>query len=81
MINWKKIDLPFDRRKFISQLPEYKPFLVLWKGAICLCEFDVEIDRFFIGMMPASYLGFWKLDVERESKMTHWVELQLPKDY
>ncbi len=77
-IEW--ITIPKDKNPR-DLLPKDKPFLALWKGAICLCEFDEEINRFYIGMMPASYLGFWKLDIDREKKFTHYANVELPKDY
>ncbi len=77
-MEWQKIP---DRSNARLYLPTRRPFLVLWKGTVCLCEYDDEIDHFYMGTMPASYLGFWKLDKERESKITHWCELEMPEDY
>jgi hypothetical protein len=76
-MDWKRVD----RKNPREALPKDKVFLALWKGVICLCEFDEDIDHFYIGMMPAVYLGFWKLDKEREGKFTHWCELNMPCDY
>lgn len=70
-----------DRNEVRKYIPKDKPFLGLWKGVICLCEFDEDVDRFYVGMMPGCYLGFWKLDIEREGKFTHYCELELPEDY
>lgn len=80
-MKWIKTDRSLDIEDFRRNLPLNKPFLCLWKGVICLCEYDQDIDRFFIGMMPISYLGFWKLDIEREKKITHYMILDLPEDY
>ncbi len=82
-MNWKKIPNEFKNNRDLLKnlLPKNEPFLVLWKGVICLCEYDEDIDRFYLGMMPASYLGFWKLDVEREGKFTHFCEIKIPSDY
>lgn len=76
-MDWKKVNRDDPR----SSVPKDRPFLALWKGAICLCEFDEEVNHFFIGCMPASYLGFWKLDRDREAKFTHWCELVRPEEY
>lgn len=78
MIPWKKVK---DKSRPRDDLPKDKQFICLWKGSICLCEFDEDIGHFYIGSMPASYGGFWKLDKDRESKITHWCELSLPEDY
>ncbi len=77
-ISWKKIN---NRAAAKDELPKDKPFLGLWKGVVCLCEYDEEVRRFYIGMMPASYLGFWALDPEREGKFTHWAYIDIPEDY
>jgi len=77
-MEWKKVK---DRNNVRSELPSDKPFLCLWKGTICLCEWDDDIKKFYIGMMPACYLGFWPLERERETKITLYCELQMPEDY
>lgn len=77
-MNWIKIS---DRNNARFYLPKNKPFIGLWKGSICLCEFDEELDHFYLGMMPGSYLGFWKLDKEREAKFTHYCLVEIPDDY
>lgn len=64
-----------------SELPRDKVFLGLWKGAICLCEFDENDQRFYICMMPACTSGIMKVDQEREGKFTHYMLIDLPKDY
>lgn len=80
-MKWNKIIPNIDRTKIRDQLPKDRPFIALWKGAFCLCEYDNDLDRFIIGIMPAMYLGFWKVDPERECKFTYWAELDLPEDY
>lgn len=70
-----------DRNNVRNELPKDRVFICLWKGAICLCEFDEDVGNFYIGMMPACYLGFWKLDRDREPKITHWMKLNIPGDY
>ena len=56
-------------------------FLALWKGAICLAEYDDEEGRFYIAMMPAGMAGIMKVEQERERKFTHFCELKMPEDY
>lgn len=80
-MHWVKINPEIDRTKYRNQFPKNKPFLALFKGSIALCEYDEDLDHFFIGIMPASYLGFWKLDRDRECKITHICMLEMPEDY
>jgi hypothetical protein len=56
-------------------------FLSLWKGRICMTQFDVEEGSFYIMFEPAGYSQAWRVDWERESKFTHWMPLpDLPKE-
>ncbi len=80
-MNWIKIpeEVRFNRDLLKKTLPKENEFLCFWKGAICLCEYDQDVDRYYIGMMPACYLGFFKLEIEREAKITHFCALEHPK--
>lgn len=75
MINWHSVKdkpLPRDNRGV---------FIALWKGCVCLTEYDEDEDRFYISMMPATHMGSWQVHQEREGKFTHWCEANLPEDY
>lgn len=43
-IEWHKVDKNNPRK----DLPKDKPFLALWKGCFCFCEFDEDLNCFFI---------------------------------
>ncbi len=64
-----------------DQLPKDNVFLALWKGAFCIVEYKEDDDHFYMGMMPACYTGFMKVDHEREGKFTHYCDLKYPPDY
>ncbi len=76
MLNWKKVvDNP---------IPKDRIVLALWKGTICLCEWDDGDGikgNFWISMMPATFPDNFKIQKEREIKFTHWCELNIPEDY
>ncbi len=74
LLNWIKVNHK-------SELPKDRVFLSLWKGAICLTEFDDEEGRFYLCMFPASMAGIMQVAQEREGKFTHWCELTKPEDY
>jgi len=80
-MKWIATNRDLYREDFKKTLPLDSPFLCLWKGTVCICEYEEEEDHFYIGMMPACNLGFWKLDRERERKITHYMRLELPDDY
>lgn len=77
-MNWIKIK---NRDYAIAEMPKDRVFLSLWKGAICITEFDEEERAFYICMFPAAMAGIMKVSQEREGKFTHWCELKLPEDY
>ena len=79
-MEWIKIpaDMPGHRKRDL--LPKDRQFLALWKGTPSLMEWDGEDSTFWISFLPAS-MGAWKLSVEREGKITHWCDLEMPKDY
>lgn len=72
-MNWIRIE--------DQPLPKDRQFLALWKGGICLAEYDEEEGRFYICMFPASIAGIMRVSQERENKFTHWCELERPEDY
>lgn len=74
-MKWRKI--PDSNIRNI--LPKSGQFLVVWKDVICLCEYDDDEDSFWISYLPAQYETF-ELQRERELKITHWCELEYPKD-
>jgi hypothetical protein len=75
-VNWINI-------KTSSQLPRNgRVFLSLWKGRICLTQYDEDESRFYIMFDPADYSQSWQITPERENKFTHYMELpELPIDY
>lgn len=77
-MDWIKIK---NRDNAIQELPKDRVFLSIWKGAICLTEFDEEERVFYISMFPASLAGIMQVSQEREGKFTYWCELSLPEDY
>jgi hypothetical protein len=74
-LNWNPIttlrkDVPLNRQ-----------FLALWKGVICIAEYDQDEDKFYICFYPAQNASIMKVENERENKFTHWYELTCPQDY
>lgn len=63
-----------------SDLPRDRQFLGLWKGIICLIEYDEEENRFYMANQPSSY-GCSKISQERECKITHFCILEMPDNY
>lgn len=57
----------------IVDLPKDRSFLAMWKGTVCLTNFDEEEGRFYIIWDPTD----WPMRVEqtRESKFNFWMEL------
>ncbi len=77
-MEWIKIPDTENVRKY---LPKDKVFLALWKGQFCLADYDEEIDRFWLQMLPGTYEYDMQVPLERERKFTHYCNLELPKDY
>lgn len=50
-------------------------FLAIWKGRICMTQYDKDEGRFFIMFDPAIYGASWMLSQDRECKFTHWMPL------
>lgn len=76
-MDWIKIK---DCQNARAEMPQEKQFLAIWKGAVCLCQFDEIEEVFAICYYPASYESF-VVSPEREIKFTHWAEIPLPEDY
>ena len=69
-MNWIKI------KHFSREMPiDGKVFLSMWKGRICLTQFDTEEQRFYIVFDPAEYDHCMQVCQEREGKFTHWMPL------
>lgn len=68
--------------KNLQELPRNgHVFLSLWKGRICLTQFDKQEGRFYIMFEPSEYSQSWQLAQEREEKFTHWMNLpEIPND-
>jgi hypothetical protein len=59
-----------------SELPkDGSVFLSLWKGRVCLTQYDSDEGRFYIMFEPADYSQSWQLAQDREYKFTHWMPL------
>lgn len=57
-----------------------KQFLALLKGQFALCQWHTDEDKLYFNWLPADHAGF-EIDEEFQRKLTHWVKLELPKDY
>jgi len=64
-----------------DDLPKDEQFLVLWRGAISLCEYDEDCDQFCICNYPSEYETTMKVPKDRENKFTHFMLLDRPEDY
>lgn len=73
-MNWKKVESRED-------LPKKRPFISLWKGLICITEYDDEQDKFWIMFSPYVYERPWIIPHDRESKFSHYVPLDYPEAY
>lgn len=63
-------DLPRDGNTFIS----------LWKGRICLTQYDTEEEAFYIMFEPAEYASPMKVSEDRENKFTHLMHINDPTE-
>ena len=63
------------------ELPKDEKFLALWKGCICLVEWDDEDNHFYASTFPASSGGIMRISHERMEKFTHYCKLKFPEDY
>lgn len=77
-MKWNKVP---DHCRSREVLPKDGEFLALWKGSICLCEYSMEENCFWIAMYPSQQAGFMRVSHDREGKFTHWCQLELPEDY
>lgn len=67
-MNWIEV-------KHDSELPrDERPFLAVWKGRICLVQYDAEDRRFHICFEP-SWTGTFVINQDRVHKFTHWMPL------
>lgn len=62
-----------------SDLPKDQPFLALWRGSICLCDYDDDDDSFYFVNYPSEY-EVSKMAREREPKITHICFLEMPTE-
>lgn len=71
-MNWNKIE-------FSGNYPHIprdgSNFLAIWKGRICICQYDEEEGRFFICFDPGDYCSTMKVSQDRENKFSHWQPL------
>ena len=73
-LDWKKIESRSDLPK------DGNTFLCLWKGRVSLCQYDCEENSYYLIYDPANH-GNFKLDQERENKITHIIILDYPDSY
>lgn len=78
MSEWKKID---SRIRVRDQLPHDKPFIALWKGNICFVAWDEDDGVFYMALDPTISPMIGSIAREREEKITHWMEINIPPDY
>lgn len=50
-------------------------YLTIWKGRICMTQFDIDEGRFYIMFDPAQYSQSWQVAQEREGKFAYWMPL------
>lgn len=79
-MHWRKIPIEDHYLKLRQHLPLDTQFIAIWKGVMCLCEYDENEDRFYIGMLPSTGMGFFRLDKDRECKFTYVLDVILPKE-
>ena len=78
-MNWKKIT---DKKNPRSEIPkDGNSFLVLWKGQICLLQYDSDLDKFWGCVEPYVTRKVWLLDEENELKISYWIPLKKPDGY
>lgn len=56
-------------------------FLALWRGCICLCQFNEEENLFFLCIRPGNEGLVAAISNEREGKFTHMILWERPRDY
>lgn len=65
LIQWKEINSP-------DELPrDEKSFLAIWKGRICIAQYDEDKNCFFISFDPSDIVHSWEIAKDRERKFTH----------
>ena len=57
-----------------TQLPLEGQFLAIWKGRICIVEYDEDLDRFEICFEPAQ-TGTYRIEPEGWAKFYYWMPL------
>jgi hypothetical protein len=73
--------MKWNRVKNRNDMPKIGQFLALWKGAICMAQYDEKLNQFWIAYFPAETCGLMLVTHEREDKFTHWVYVREPEDY
>lgn len=64
-INDSRLEIPRDGSEFLA----------IWKGIVCIAQFDEDEGRYYITFQPAVYPGNSRIPQEREVKFTHWMPL------
>ena len=76
MSEWKKI------KNIRSDVDLYKRFLVVWRGAVALAEYNEDQNNFWLCLWPATDLSFTQVAAEGETTITHWMPLPTaPEDF
>ena len=50
-----------DRENIRNMIEREKSFVAIWKGCLCIAEFDEEKVCFYVGFMPDQMDGFVKV--------------------
>jgi hypothetical protein len=50
-------------------------FLSMWKGRICMTQYDIDEGRFYIIFNPAEYSQCMCVSQSRENKFEYWMPL------
>ena len=79
-MEWRKVPFEDHYMRTRQHLPLDAPFLGMWRGNICLMEFSEEDTCFFAGFSPAIYEGVSRIDLDRECRISHVMEITRPND-
>ncbi len=77
---WQKLphfgnkDYPFDRNILINIAKDRRCILALWKGLVCVTQYNEDEDTFYINFAPSEYCSM-SICRERESKFDFWMDL------
>lgn len=65
-----------------GKLPKNEVFLAIWRGRICLTQFEEDEYRYYIISDPAIYPQCQAVDHDRFGKFDYWMPLpEMPEEY